>query len=93
MSYTWTLRSDWNNTYTRSVKAFKKRKKKFKKNYQIKVWRSFDEDFPDPRERESVYKELFNMTSIDVFESWNVNSPRVSKERLRVCYEIFKAIS
>lgn len=89
-SCNWTLRFDWKETYTRSVKVFKERKNKFKKEYKNCTWKNFNEDFPNSSERESVYKHLFNMTSIDIFENWNHYCSKISNEKMRVCHEIFE---
>jgi len=83
------FKKEWNEYYTWSFTRFKAWKKKFKKIFEKVYWISFNKYVPNEKERETIYKILFNMSSIDVFWTWNI-SIKVNIEKIRKSLEIAK---
>lgn len=61
------------NSWTWSCTAFKSWKRKLKQEYLKREWRTLNSDVPSGWDREALYKRIFQMEWLDIFENGNVN--------------------
>lgn len=79
------------NSWTWSCTAFKSWKKRLKQEYLEKEWRSLNSDMPSSWDREALYKRVFEMEWLDIFDNGNVNQTRdrtIDSIILKTCIEI-----